>query len=196
VMLLYEVIIWIGLVVFISFIIAAVLIYFESEKFDNKYKKNIELIRAIKTKKLRDFVVKYYEKETSKPKVDSKDGFPTIDDFREVGMEILKSNKNTNRLMKKSADLKMWYDYLPRAKDFLVSASFWLFLLGLSILVFCMAVWAEYANYEEIRFSGYLSFLWIIMGMNFFKNILRYNLVRKNIDKHMDMIREGDVDKF
>jgi hypothetical protein len=195
-MVLYEILIWIGLIIFISFVIAAVLIYFESEKFDAKYKKNIELIRAIKTNKLRDYVLKYYDKETSESKIDSKEKPLTIESFREMGIEILQSNKNTNRLMKKAADLKMWYDYLPRAKDFLVSASLWLFLLGLSILVFCMVVWAEYANYGEIRFAGYLSFIWIIMGMNFFKNILRYNLVRKNIDKHMDMIREGDVEKF
>jgi hypothetical protein len=67
------------------------------------------------------------------PQIGSKEGFPTEEEYRELGMKILDSNKNLNRLMRKSADLKMWFDYLPRAKDFLVSAALWLFLLGLAI---------------------------------------------------------------
>lgn len=190
-----DFIIWIGILIFITFIIAAVITYFESEKFDLKYKKNIEIIRAIKTKKLQDFVMKYYEKESLKTKLDSKDDFPSQKEYLELGMKILESNRNLNRLMKKSADLKMWFDYLPRAKDFLVSASLWLFLLGLAILVFCLAAWTELKN-GGITYSGYLSFLWILFAMNYFKNILRYNIVRKNINEHMDMVREGNVDKF
>jgi hypothetical protein len=191
-----DFIIWIGILIFVTLIIAAVITYFESERFDLKYKKNIEIIRAIKTKKLQDFFMKYYEKESLKTKLDSKDDFPSQKEYLELGMKILESNRNLNRLMKKSADLKMWFDYLPRAKDFLVNASLWLFLLGLAILVFCLSAWAELSNYDRITYSGYLSFLWILFAMNYFKNILRYNIVRKNINEHMDMIREGDVDKF
>jgi hypothetical protein len=191
-----EIIIWIGISVFVTFIIAAVITYFESERFDLKYKKNIEIIRAIKTRKLHDFFMKYYEKESLKTKLDSKDDFPSQKEYLELGMKILESNRNLNRLMKKSADLKMWFDYLPRAKDFLVNAALWLFLLGLAILVFCLSAWAELSNYDGITYSGYLSFLWILFAMNFFKNILRYNIVRKNINEHMDKLRDGNVDKF
>jgi hypothetical protein len=192
----YNEIIWVGVGIFAAFMITAIITYFESEKFDRKYKRNIEIIRAIKTKKLHDFIIKYYEKEMDVPQIEPKEKFPTEEEFRELGMKILESNKNLNRLMRKSADLKMWYDYLPRAKDFLVSAALWLFLLGLAILVFCLSVWAEFNNLEEIRYSGYLSFLWILFGLNYFKNILRYNLVRKNINEHMDKFREGAVEKF
>jgi hypothetical protein len=38
--------------------------------------------------------------------------------------------------------------------------------------------------------------LWILFGLNYFKNILRYNLVRKNINEHMEKFREGAVEKF
>jgi hypothetical protein len=186
----------VGILVFIAFIIASVLVYFESEKFDRKYKKNIEIIRAIKTKKLQDFFIKYYEKESLKTRLQSKDNFPTQQEYMELGIKILESNRNLNTLMKKSADLKMWFDYLPRAKDFLVSGALWLFLLGLAILVFSLSVWAELSNTNEISYAGYLSFLWILFSMNFLKNILRYNIVRKNINEHMDNLREGDVDKF
>jgi hypothetical protein len=191
-----DFIIWIGISVFVTFIIAAVITYFESERFDQKYKKNIEIIRAIKTKKLHDFFMKYYEKENLKTKLDSKEDFPSQKEYLELGMKILESNRNLNRLMKKSADLKMWFDYLPRAKDFLVRASLWLFLLGLAVLVFCLSAWAELDKGGSIIYSGYLSFLWILFAMNYFKNILRYNIVRKNINEHMDMIREGNVEKF
>jgi hypothetical protein len=192
----YESIIWIGITIFIAFIITAAITFFESEKFDSKYKKNIEIIRAIKTKKLQDFVIKYNEREIDSPKLNPDEKFPSQEEYRELGMRILESNKNLNRLMKKSADLKMWFDYLPRAKDFLVSASLWLFLMGLAILVFCLSVWAELSNTDGITYSGYLSFLWILFGMNYFKNILRYNIVRKNINEHMDHLREGAVEKF
>ena len=192
----YNELIWVGIGIFGAFIIAATITYFESEKFDRKYKKNIEIIRAIKTKKLHDFVMKYHEKELDVPQIEPKEKFPSEEEYRELGMKILESNKNLNRLLRKSADLKMWFDYLPRAKDFLVGAALWLFLLGLAILVFCLAVWAELNNLDEIRYAGYLSFLWILFGLNYFKNILRYNLVRKNINEHMDRLREGAVEKF
>ncbi|UCE75428.1 MAG: hypothetical protein JSV56_06935 [Methanomassiliicoccales archaeon] len=193
----YEIIIWIGIVTFIAFIFAAVLLYLQSERFDKKYKKEIEVIRAIKTQKLRDFIMKYYEEESTTSKTpNAGDDFPNAEEYRKMGKKILEGNKNLNRLMKKSADLKMWFDYLPRAKEFLVNASLWLFLLGLAVLVFCLSVWAELESIQDIRLSGYLSFLWIFMGINFFKNILRYNLVTKNINKHMDMLREGEVEKF
>ncbi len=192
----YEELIWVGVGIFIAFVITATITYFESEKFDRKYKKNIEIIRAIKTKKVHDFVMRYYENEMVVPKIKEKEDFPTEEEYRELGMKILNSNKDLNRLIRKSADLKMWFDYLPRAKDFLVGAALWLFLLGLAILVFCLTVWAEFRNTGDIRYSGYLSFLWILFGLNYFKNILRYNLVRKNINEHMDKFREGAVENF
>jgi hypothetical protein len=140
--------------------------------------------------------MKYYERNMDNPNL-SKDGdFPSEEEYRELGLHILESNRNLNRIMKKSADLKMWFDYLPRAKDFLVNAALWLFLLGLAILVFSLSVWAELSNTNDITYSGYLSFLWILFAMNYFKNILRYNIVRKNINEHMDHLREGAVEKF
>jgi hypothetical protein len=69
-------------------------------------------------------------------------------------------------------------------------------LIGIAVLAFCLAIWAELHTVGEVRYSGYLSFIWILMSINLFKNILRYNLVTNNINKHMDMLREGDVDKF
>jgi hypothetical protein len=194
---LYDIIILIGVIFFVALIIAAVIIYFQSEKFDAKYKKNIEIIRAIKTQKLKDFTMKYVEseKQANEEKKTEKD-FPTEEDFRNLGKKALLLNRNLNKLTKKAADLKMWFDYLPRAKEFLANAALWTFLLGLVILVFCLCAWAELKNTGNIRYSGYLSFLWILMGINLFKNILRYNIVTKNINKHTDMLREGDVEKF
>jgi nitrogen fixation-related uncharacterized protein len=192
-----EIIIWIGVVIFIGFTISAILLYFQSERFDDKYKKNIEIVRAIKTKKLKEHVMKYHKEEsinTENNKADEK--FPSSEDFLELGKKVYESNKNLNRLMKKSADLKMWFDYLPRAKEFLVNASLWVFLLGIAILAFCLALWAELNSVDEMRYSGYLSFIWILMAINFFKNILRYNLVTKNINEHMDMIRDGEYKKL
>ncbi|UCE37742.1 MAG: hypothetical protein JSW00_00390 [Thermoplasmata archaeon] len=192
----YDSIIWIGVIIFIALIIASVLFYFQNEKFDTKYKKNIEIIRAIKAQKLKDFGMKYFEEEALEVKAKSKKEVPSGEDFKDLGKKALRSGKNLNRLTKKAADLKMWYDYQPRAKDFLVSAALWTFLLGLISLVICLSIWAELNNAGEIRYSGYLSFIWIIMAINLFKNILRYNIVTTNINKHMDMIREGDVEKF
>ncbi len=191
---LYDVIIWIGVAVFIALTIGAVLLYFQSDRFDEKYKKDIEIIRAIKTQRLRDFVMGFYKEESSIK--NTKDNLPSVENLKESAKKIFESNKNLNRLMKKSADLKMWFDYLPRAKEFLVNAALWLFLLSISVLAFCLALWAELHTAGEVRYSGYLSFIWILMGINLFKNILRYNLVTNNINKHMDMLREGEVDKF
>ncbi len=190
-----EIVIWIGIAIFIALVTASVLIYFQNERFDDKYKKNIEIIRAIKAQKLRDFGIRFYETEAQKDDK-QRDDLPNEENFKELGKQALNSNRNLNRLTKKAADLKMWFDYLPRAKEFLVGAALWLFLLGLISLVFCLSVWAELNNGGKVVYSGYLSFLWILFGINLFKNILRYNLVTKNINKHMDMIREGDVGKF
>lgn len=193
----YDIIIWIGIFIFVALIFASILLYFQSERFDEKYKKNIEIIRAIKIQKLKDFIFKYCE--TEKLFFDEKkanQNYPSEEDFKNFGKKALLSSKNLNKLTKKAADLKMWFDYLPRAKEFLVNAALWTFLLGLVTLVFCLSVWAELANNGHIIYSGYLSFLWILMGINLFKNILRYNIVTKNINKHTDMLREGDVEKF
>lgn len=193
----YEIVIWIGVAIFIALVITAVLLYAQSERFDRNYKKNIEIIRAIKTQKLRDFIIKFYEEESIKPSHDGKkNDFSSIEEFKELEKKMFRSNKNFNRLMKKSADLKMWFDYLPRAKEFLVSAALWLFLLSLAVLAFCLSLWVELGNIGHVQYSGYISFLWIFMGIRLFKNILRYNIVTKNINKHMDMLREGDVEKF
>lgn len=193
----YDIIIWMGVIFFVALIIASIILYFQSEKFDEKYKKNIEIIRAIKTQKLKDFTVKYYELEKlGDDDTKTEKDFPTEEDFKNLGKKALLSNKNLNRLMRKAADLKMWFDYLPRAKEFIVNAALWTFLLGLVTLVFCLSVWAELMNTGHIRYSGYLSFLWILMVINLFKNILRYNIVTKNINKYTDMLREGDVEKF
>jgi magnesium-transporting ATPase (P-type) len=189
-----EIIIWIGVVIFVALIIGAVLLYFQSEGFDKKYKKDIEIIRAIKTQKLKVLIMGFYEQETSVK--NTKDDFSSIENFKESAKRALESNKNLNMLMKKSADLKMWFDYLPRAKEFLVNAGLWLFLIGIAVLAFCLAIWAELHTVGEVRYSGYLSFIWILMSINLFKNILRYNLVTNNINKHMDMLREGEVDNF
>lgn len=193
---LYDIIIWVGVAIFIALILTGVSLYFQSERFDKKYKKNIEIIRAIKTQKLRDYVIGFYEQELQNKNDNTKDEFPSSEDFKELGKKLLESNKNLNRLMKKSADLKMWFDYLPRAKEFLVNAALWLFLISIAVVAFCLSLWAELVTIGEVRYSGYLSFIWIIMAINLFKNILRYNMVTKNINKHMDMLREGDVEKF
>ncbi len=193
----YDIIIWMGVIFFVALIIASIILYFQSEKFDAKYKKNIEIIRAIKTQKLKDFTVKYYELEKlGDDDTKTEKDFPTEEDFKNLGKKALRSNKNLNRLMRKAADLKMWFDYLPRAKEFIVNAALWTFLLGLVTLVFCLSVWAELMNSGNIQYSGYLSFLWILIGINLFKNILRYNIVTKNINKYTDMLREGDAEKF
>jgi hypothetical protein len=57
-------------------------------------------------------------------------------------------------------------------------------------------VWVELSNYDHIRYSGYLSFLWIFMTIRLLKNVLRYNLVTKNINDHMDKLREQDTKGF
>ena len=192
----HDIIIWIGIIIFITFIIVAVLFYFQSERFDERYKKNIEVIRAIKTERLREQIMKFYEGETNLKSEKTKGDLPSDAEFQELSKKILDSNRSLNRLMKKSADLKMWFDYLPRAKEFLVNASLWTFLLSVAVLAFCLSLWAELQTAGEMRYSGYLSFIWILMTINLFKNILRYNLVTKNINKHMDMLREGEVDNF
>jgi len=193
---LHDIIIWIGIIIFITFIVVAVLFYSQSERFDERYKKNIEIIRAIKTERLREQIMKFYEGETNLKSEKTKGDFPSDTEFQELSKKILDSNRSLNRLMKKSADLKMWFDYLPRAKEFLVNASLWTFLLSVAVLAFCLSLWAELQTAGEMRYSGYLSFIWILMTINLFKNILRYNLVTKNINKHMDMLREGEVDNF
>ncbi len=194
---LYEIIIWVGVVIFIGLILASALIYSQSERFDDKYKKNIEIIRAIKTQKLFAKIREFKEDESVKPKgEEEKKDFPSIEDFKELEKRMLASNKNLTRITKKAADLKMWFDYLPRAKEFLASAALWVFLLSITVLAFCLSLWAEMVNIGHIQYSGYLSFLWIFMGIRFFKNILRYNMVTKNINKHMDMLREGELEKF
>jgi len=193
---LHDIIIWIGIIIFITFIVVAVLFYFQSERFDERYKKNIEVIRAIKTERLREQIMKFYEGETNLKSEKTKGDLPSDAEFQELSKKILDSNRSLNRLMKKSADLKMWFDYLPRAKEFLVNASLWTFLLSVAVLAFCLSLWAELQTAGEMRYSGYLSFIWILMTINLFKNILRYNLVTKNINKHMDMLREGEVDNF
>jgi hypothetical protein len=186
-----------GVAIFIALILASAYIYFQSERFDDKYKKNIEIIRAVKTQKLLVKIREFKEDESVLPQVEEgKEDFPSIEDFKKLEEWMLKSNKNLNRLMKIAADLKMWFDYLPRAKEFLVSAALWVFLLGLAALAFCLSLWAEMVNIGHIQYSGYLSFLWIFMSIRLFKNILRYNMVTKNISKHMDMLREGEVEKF
>ncbi|MEE9152152.1 MAG: hypothetical protein V3U20_10030 [Thermoplasmata archaeon] len=192
----YDIIIWIGVVIFVALTIAAVLLYFQNERFDEKYKKNIEIIRAIKIRKLRDLIMGSYEQESHIKDKNTGNNFPVNDDFKELAKKVLESNKNLNRMMRKSADLKMWFDYLPRSKEFLVSAALWLFLLSIAVLAFCLALWAEFETVGEVRYSGYLSFILILMSINLFKNILRYNLVTKNINKHMNMIRDGEVEKF
>jgi len=193
---LHDIIIWIGIIIFITFIVVAVLFYSQSERFDERYKKNIEIIRAIKTERLREQVMKFYEGEINLKSEKTKGDLPSDTEFQELSKKILDSNRSLNRLMKKSADLKMWFDYLPRAKEFLVNASLWTFLLSVAVLAFCLSLWAELQTAGEMRYSGYLSFIWILMTINLFKNILRYNLVTKNINKHMDMLREGEVDNF
>jgi hypothetical protein len=177
-------------------IITSIVLFFQNEKFDAKYKKDIEIIRAIKAQKLKDFMMKYSEMEKLGDDAKTKKDFPTEEDFKNLGKKALLSNKNLNKLTRKAADLKMWFDYLPRAKEFMVNAALWTFLLGLVTLVFCLSVWAELKNTGDVRYSGYISFLWILMIINLFKNILRYNIVTKNINKHTDMLREGDVERF
>jgi hypothetical protein len=172
---LYELIIWIGIILFIGLNIIAALLYFQNEKFDKKYKKDVETIRAIKKQKLKDFMHKYFKEEEIKQIEDEKKDFPSAEDFKELQKKMAISNKNLNNIMKKSADLKMWFDYTPRAKEFLVAAALWTF---------------------HMQYSGYLSFLWIFMGIRIFRNLLRYNTVTKNISEHMDMLRDGEVGKF
>ena len=192
----YEIIIWIGVVIFIALVLTAVMIYIQSERFDEKYKKKIEIIRAIKTQKFRDFVLEFFGEEALKQKNEDDKNFPSMKDYKEMEKKMLRSNKNFNRLMKKSADLKMWFDYLPRAKEFLASAALWVFLLSLTVLTFCLILWIELINTGNVQFSGYISFLWIFMGIRLFRNLLRYNTVTKNINEHMDMLRDGEVEKF
>ena len=193
----YDHIIWIGMVFFVTLISMTVILYFQSERFDEKYKKKIEVIRAIKTQKFREVALKFQEEEKpASEKEDAKKDFPSEGDFRELEKKILKSNQDLNRLMKKAADLKMWFDYLPRAKEFLTTAALWVFLLSISVLAFFLSIWAELDSLGHIRYAGYLSFIWIFMSIRLFKNLLRYNMVTKNIDKHMDMLRDGEVEKF
>lgn len=193
----HEIIIWIGVVIFVGLILSAILLYFQNERFDEKYKKKIEIVRAIKKEMLREHIMKYHKEESSNLKINNtNDKFPSSENFKDLGKKVSESNKNLTRLMRKSADLKMWFDYLPRAKEFLVNASLWVFLLGIAILAFCLALWAELNSVGEMRYSGYLSFIWILMAINVFKNILRYNMVTKNINEHMDRLREGEFDKF
>jgi len=200
---LYEMIIWVGIILFVAFMFAALSFYFQGEKFDKKYKKNIEIIRAIKKQKLMDYVSKFYKEEFDEAqakeeleKIKNKDNFPSEGDFVHLQEKLAESNKNLNRLMKKAADLKMWFDYTPRAKDFLTSAGLWTFLMGCATLAFCLTVWVELVNYNHIQYSGYLSFLWIFMTIRLLKNVLRYNMVTKNINEHMDKLREQDTKGF
>ena len=200
---LYELIIWVGVFLFVAFLGASLSFYFQSEKFDRKYKKNIEVIRAIKKQKLMDYVSKFYNEEFGEAqaleeleKIENKDNFPSEGDFAQLQEKLVESNKNLNRLMRKAADLKMWFDYTPRAKDFLISAALWTFLMGCATLAFCLTVWVELVNYGHIRYSGYLSFLWIFMTIRLLKNVLRYNMVTKNINEHMDKLREQDTKGF
>lgn len=199
----YELIIWVGIILFVAFLFAGLSFYFQSERFDKKYKKNIEIIRAIKKQKLMDYVSKFYKEEFGEAqakeeleRIKNKEDFPSEGDFVQLQEKLADSNKNLNRLMRKSADLKMWFDYTPRAKDFLTSAALWVFLLGCATLAFCLTVWVELVNYGEIQYSGYLSFLWIFMTIRLLKNVLRYNMVTKNINEHMDKLREQDTKGF
>lgn len=200
---LYEMIIWVGIFLFVAFLFASLYLYFQNEKFDLKYKKNIEVVRAIKKQKLMDYVSKFYKEEFGEveakkelEKVKDRKDFPSEGDFIQLQEKFVESNKNLNRLMRKAADLKMWFDYTPRAKDFLTSAALWTFLLGLATLAFCLSVWVELVNSGHIQYSGYLSFLWIFMTIRLLKNMLRYNMVTKNINEHMDKLRDQDTKDF
>jgi hypothetical protein len=202
-MALYEIVIWIGIVLFVAFLFASLAFYFQSDRFDVKYRKDIEVIRAIKKQKLMDYVSGFYSEEfgeaRAKEELDSikdREDFPSEGDFVALQQRLADSNKNLNRLMRKAADLKMWFDYSPRAKDFLTTAALWMFLLGCSTLVFCLTLWAEIVYYGDVRYSGYLSFLWIFMTIRLFKNVLRYNMVVKNINHHMDKLREQNTKDF
>ncbi|UCF07786.1 MAG: hypothetical protein JSW28_09125 [Thermoplasmata archaeon] len=195
----HELVIWVGIFLFIGFILAAAFLYFQSEKVDEKYKKSVELIRAIKKRKLKDHIIEFHGEEFAGMEgkiAEEKERFPSEEDFRELQIKMQKSSRNLNTLMKKAADLKMWFDYLPRAKEFLVAAALWTFLIGLATLAFCLSVWVELTEIGHIQYSGYLSFLWIFMGIRFFKNILRYNMVTKNINEHMDKLRDEDIESF
>lgn len=213
----YEWIIWAGIVLFITLTCIGVLLNFESERYDKRFKKSIETVRAIKTQKLLEFTKKFYEEDLSKPTSiektetkhnedskeneskepkEAKDDFPTAQEYETLGMEILNKNRNLKKLTKKASDLKMWYDYLPKPKEFLVKAGFWCFMLGFALLSSCLSIWVELNNINEIRYSGYLTFFWIFFILQIFKHLLRYHFVTKNIHEHMDMLREGDLAKF
>ena len=201
--LLSELIIWLGVFLFVAFLFASLIFYFQVERFDKKYKKNIEVVRAIKKQKLMDYVSKFYKEEFGEDqakeeleKIKDREDFPSEGDFVQLQERLAESNKNLNRLMKKAADLKMWFDYTPRAKDFLTSAALWMFLLGCATLAFCLTVWVETRDGGAIQYAGYLSFLWIFMTIRLFKNVLRYNMVVKNINEHMDKLREQDTKGF
>jgi hypothetical protein len=198
---LYEMIIWVGIFLFVAFLGAALSFYFQGDRFDKKYKKNIEIIRAIKKQKLMDYVSKFYKEEFGETQAKEelekiKGDFPSEGDFVQLQEKLAESSKNLNRLMRKAADLKMWYDYSPRAKDFLTSAALWTFLIGCATLAFCLTVWVELSKFGHIQYSGYLSFLWIFMTIRLLKNVLRYNIVTKNINEHMDKLREQDTKDF
>ncbi len=214
----YEWIIWAGIALFIALTCIGVLLYFESERYDKRFKKSIELVRAIKTQKLLEFTKKFYEEdlsrlttteitetkqdeeskdtEGSKGSQTAKNDFPTPEEYEILGTEMLNKNRNLKKLTKKASDLKMWYDYLPKPKEFLVKAGFWSFMLGFAMLSVCLSMWVELNNINEIRYSGYLIFFWIFFILQIFKHLLRYHFVTKNIHEHMDMLREGDLTKF
>jgi hypothetical protein len=137
------------------------------------------------------------EKDQKIPeKEDEKKSFPSADEYEALGMKMLRKNKNLKRMANKASELKVWYDYLPKPKEFLVKAGFWSFMLGFAVLSVLLSMWVELNNVDEIRYSGYLVFFWIFFVLQIFKHLLRYNFVTKNINEHMEMLRNGELEKF
>ena len=189
--------IWTGILTFGIFSTIATIVYFQVERFDSHYKKNTDLIRGIKLNRFNQLLRKHYASEVGiEDESDSKSAELTIDRFHELEAQMFGTARNLEKLTLRAADLRMWYDYIPKGKEFLTRASLWLFLEGAILLFLFLYAAFELNLYDAIRIAPYLTFLPLLAAMKIWQNILRHNTVRTNINKQMDLFREGNLETF
>jgi magnesium-transporting ATPase (P-type) len=185
-----EILIWASLILFITFLVVAVYIYFQAYKFDEKYLKLIERVRKVKCRNFIALFKNIHEEDIGQQKKMQKG--EKEDKKKRKGFGAL---RNLYILTQKGSSAHIWFDYPLMAKEFLIGAAFWLFMLGYAIIQVCLIIYFEY-TYLNSYYSSYATFTWFFCCFEIYKYLSQYTTILKNIDRHLMLIRAGRLDEL
>lgn len=183
-----ETLLWLSFLTFSVLLLASLYIYFQANRFDERYLEKIEKVRHIKSRRFVALVRKAVEEERGGTGGESKDG--NSEDVRKgIGLE---SDKRLNEIGRSASSMQLWFDYPLMAKEFLIGTSFWLFILGYAIVQVSLIVYFETA-YLGSYHSSYLASIWLICIYKVYNSFSQYVIVVRSIDRHIALLREGNL---